>query len=111
MKNVKFSVVLTSPSVLVPVYQNESNSLGKHRDTFGGRPEYVINIYFGDQRILNVECINFKLSSKLLCDQDMVRIFHPLFNDIFLHEKKKSVLKRNTHYCNVNTTSRNKEYE
>ena len=99
IKNVKSSVILTSPSCLIPIYDNEECSLGKHSDKFGGIPEYVINVYLGDERLLYVESSDNKFSTKILCKQGMIRIFHPLFNIMFMHEKKKSSIKRKIHYA------------
>ena len=99
MKKVKSSVILTSPATLIPIYDNEGKSLGKHRDTFYGEPGYVINVYVGDERMLSVESVDNTFKTKVLCKQGLIRIFHPLFNTIFLHEKKKSEIKRKIHYA------------
>ena len=99
MKRVKTSVVLTEPSSLVPIYHNETMSLGKHQDTFNGRPEYVINIYVGDDRYLTIESVDGKYQTKVLCQQGLIRIFHPLFNQIFYHSKQRSHVHRKIHYA------------
>ena len=99
IERVKTACVLTSPSVLIPVYENERMSLGLHRDKFNGNPEYVINIYFGDERYLSVLSGDKTFKTKIICKQGMIRIFHPLFNDIFLHEKKPSEISRKIHYA------------
>ena len=98
-KKVKTSCYLTTPVSLIPVYENEYMKLGLHHDRFRGKPEYVINCYFGDERQLYVESDDKTYSTKLRCKQGFIRIFHPIFNVLFKHEKRRSHIKRKVHYA------------
>lgn len=99
MKSIKSSCVLTSPTSLVPVYDHEGMRLGKHKDRFHGKPEYVINVYLGDERYLTVMSDDNEFETKVICKQGLIRIFHPLFNSMFWHEKKRSNIPRGIHYA------------
>ena len=110
MKNVRSSCVLTNESCLIPVYENEHEKLGFHQDKFCDNYEYVINIYFGDERVLGVTSTDGKFSDKLICKSGGVRVFHPLFNEMFLHGKLPSYVKRGVHYAvSIRESSRIRE--
>jgi len=79
------------------VYNNEVKKLGSHKDKFQDKWEYVINIYFGDDRILKVTSDDGNCHEKLLCRQGKIRVFHPLMNQMLEHEKIPSEIPRKKH--------------
>ena len=53
----------------------------------------VVNIYVGDERVLDVKTKDNKFKENLKCKQGMIRIFHPVMNKTMVH--RKGIVKNN----------------